>query len=333
MNEGILTSIFEDIEQINNIPVEEVKTCLESIESDLKELNSIDSSIEEYEKASFESTIENINLLSNVLAYRNIKSGVALESVSSEFGIGIEGIKELAEKGLDGLKAIGKNIISMIKSFISLFRSTKKTVNDLDKEVKSSDESYKYDLYDFTFLLYMGLVFGELFQHKSQIIINENSFDPVFKNVILDATSIADHYKPDDGYVELLMDMLEFKINPNALEEYTNKAKDTATNISKNIPENFDYKKNAIHLIEIYKKMDLESRLNKIIKTVEKALKEAEERIGSSKELDKVETIQLIKLAYTTILSIKSTYHKMIRLLVLVCRKYKADYKTKDKND
>ena len=103
--------------------------------------------------------------------------------------------------------------------------------------------------------------------------------------------------------------------------------------MSKNVPENFDYKKNAIHLIEIYKKMDLESRLNKIIKTVEKALKESEERIGSSKELDKAETIQLIKLAYTTILSIKSTYHKMIRLLVLVCRKYKADYKTKDKND
>jgi len=30
--------------------------------------------------------------------------------------------------------------------------------------------------------------------------INENNFDPVFKNVILDATSIADHYKPDDEY-------------------------------------------------------------------------------------------------------------------------------------
>ena len=46
MNKGILTSIFDDIEQINNIPIEEVKTCLESIESDLKELDSIDSSIE-----------------------------------------------------------------------------------------------------------------------------------------------------------------------------------------------------------------------------------------------------------------------------------------------
>ena len=333
MNEGILTSIFEDIEQINDIPIEEFKTCLESIESDLNELDSIDSSIEEYEKASFESTIENINLLSNVLAYRNIKSGVALESVSSEFGIATEGIKEIAEKGLNGLKAIGKKLISVIKSFISLFRSDKKSMNDLEKEVKSSTESYEYDLYDFTFLLYMGLVFGELFQHKSQIVINENNFDPIFKNVILDATSIADHYKPDDDYVELLMDMLEFKINPNALEEYTNKAKDTATNISKNVPENFDYKKNAIHLIEIYKRMDLESRLNKIIKTVEKALKDADERIGSSKEVSKIETIQFIKLAYTTILSIKSTYHKMVRLLVLVCKKYKADYKNKHMND
>ncbi len=33
-------NVIEDIEQMNNIPVEEVQTCLESIESDLKELDS-----------------------------------------------------------------------------------------------------------------------------------------------------------------------------------------------------------------------------------------------------------------------------------------------------
>lgn len=327
MNEGILTSIFEDIDNINSIPQDEFKTCLESIESDLAELDSIDQSIEEAEKASFESIIEDINLFNSLIAYRNIKSGVALESVSSEFGIANEGIKELAEKGIDGLKAIGKKILAAIKSFISLFRSDKKVINDLDKEVKSSDETFKYDLYDFTFLLYMILVYGELFQHKSQITINVDNFDPIFKDVIIDATSIADHYKPKDDYTELLMDMLEFKIDPNALEEYLNRAKDTATKISKDIPENFDYKKNAIHLIEIYKNMDLESKLNKIIKTVEDALKSAEKNIGDSKETDKIETIQFIKLAYTSILSIKSSYHKLVRLLVVSCRKYIKDYK------
>jgi len=75
MNEGILTSIFEDIKQTNNIPAEEVQTCLESIESDLNELESIDEFLESYEKASFESTMENVNLLNSVLAYKNIKSG------------------------------------------------------------------------------------------------------------------------------------------------------------------------------------------------------------------------------------------------------------------
>lgn len=253
MNEGILSSIFDDIENMSNITQDEFKTCLESIESDLAELDSIDQSIDEAEKASFESIIEDINLFNSVIAYRNIKSGVALESVSSEFGIANEGIKEIAEKGIDALKAMGKKILAAIKSFISLFRSDKKVINDLDKEVKASDETFKYDLYDFTFLLYMGLVYGELFQHKSQITINVDNFDPIFKDVIVDATSIADHYKPKDDYTELLMDMLEFKIDPNALEEYLNRAKDTATKISKDVPENFDYKKNAIHLIEIYK--------------------------------------------------------------------------------
>lgn len=327
MNEGILTSIFEDIDNLNSIPQNEFKTCLESIESDLAELDSIDQSIEEAEKACFESIIEDINLFNSVIAYRNIKSGVALESVSSEFGIANEGIKELAEKGIDGLKAIGKKILAAIKSFISLFRSDKKVINDLDKEVKSSDETFKYDLYDFTFLLYMVLVYGELFQYKSQIVINVDNFDPIFKDVIIDATSIADHYKPKDDYIELLMDMLEFKIDPNALEEYMNRAKDMSTKISKNVPENFDYKKNAIHLIEIYKNMDLESKLNKIIKTVEDAIKAADKTIGKSKETDKIETVQFINLAYTTILGVKSSYHKLVRLLVVSCRKYIKDYK------
>ena len=327
MNEGILTSIFEDIDNLNSIPRDEFKTCLESIESDLAELDSIDQSIEEAEKACFESIMEDINLFNSVIAYRNIKSGVALESVSSEFGIANEGIKELAEKGIDGLKAIGKKILAAIKSFISLFRSDKKVINDLDKEVKSSDETFKYDLYDFTFLLYMVLVYGELFQYKSQIVINVDNFDPIFKDVIIDATSIADRYEPKDGYIELLMDMLEFKIDPNALEEYMNRAKGMSTKISKNVPENFDYKKNAIHLIEIYKNMDLESKLNKIIKTVEDALKAADKTIGKSKETDKIETVQFINLAYTTILGVKSSYHKLVRLLVISCRKYIKDYK------
>ena len=110
MNEGILTSIFEDIKQTNNIPAEEVQTCLESIESDLNELESIDEFLESYEKASFESTMENVNLLNSVLAYKNIKSGIALESVSVEFDIANEGVKEIAEIGVDAIKALGNKL-------------------------------------------------------------------------------------------------------------------------------------------------------------------------------------------------------------------------------
>ena len=57
MNEGILSSIFDDIKNMNNIPQDELKTCLEYIESDLAELDFIDQSIDAAEKASFESII------------------------------------------------------------------------------------------------------------------------------------------------------------------------------------------------------------------------------------------------------------------------------------
>ena len=144
MNEGILTSIFEDIDNLNSIPQDEFKTCLESIESDLAELDSIDQSIEEAEKACFESIIEDINLFNSVIAYRNIKSGVALESVSSEFGIANEGIKELAEKGIDGLKAIGTKLMQVLKTIWSFLKFESKTVREIRKKIKLSEKDLKY---------------------------------------------------------------------------------------------------------------------------------------------------------------------------------------------
>lgn len=144
MNEGILSSIFDDIENMNNITQDEFKTCLESIESDLRELDSIDQSIEEAEKASFESIIEDINLFNNIIAYRNIKSGVALESVSSEFGIANEGIKELAEKGMDGLKAIGAKLMQVLKTILSFLKLESKTVREIRKKIKLSEKDLKY---------------------------------------------------------------------------------------------------------------------------------------------------------------------------------------------
>ena len=141
MNEGILNYILNS--EVNN-PIEEVQTCLESIESDLKELDSIDKSLESYEKASFESTMENINLLNNVLAYKNIKSGIALESVSNEFSISNEDIKEIAEKGVNALKALGDKLLKILKAILSFFRIESKTVKNIRKKIKLTEEELKY---------------------------------------------------------------------------------------------------------------------------------------------------------------------------------------------
>lgn len=141
MNEEMLNYIPNS--EVNN-PIEEVQTCLESIEYDLKELDSIDKSLESYEKASFESTMENINLLNNVLAYKNIKSGIALESVSNEFSISNEDIKEIAEKGVNALKALGDKLLKILKAILSFFRIESKTVKNIRKKIKLTEEELKY---------------------------------------------------------------------------------------------------------------------------------------------------------------------------------------------
>ena len=140
MNEGILDYILNS----DNIYNEEFKTCLESIESDLKELDSIDKSIESYEKASFESTMENVNLLNSVLVYKNIKSGIALESVSVEFGIANEGAKEIAEKGVDAIKALGNKLLKILKAILSFFKIESRTVKNIRKKIKLTEEELRY---------------------------------------------------------------------------------------------------------------------------------------------------------------------------------------------
>lgn len=141
MDEGILNYILNS--EVNN-PIEEVQTCLESIESDLKELDSIDKSLESYEKASFESTIENINLLNSILAYKNIKSGIAIESVSVEFDIANEGVKEIAEKGVDAIKALGNKLLKILKAILSFFKIESRTVKNIRKKIKLTEEELKY---------------------------------------------------------------------------------------------------------------------------------------------------------------------------------------------
>lgn len=336
MNEGILSSIFDDIENMNNIPQDEFKTCLESIESDLAELDSIDQSIEEAEKASFESIIEDINLFNSLIAYRNIKSGVALESVSSEFGIANEGIKELAEKGIDGLKAIGKKILAAIKSLISLFKSDKKIINDLEKEVRNSKndmspEAFKYDLSDFSYTLFMGIVFSRMLKVNNIIVtFNTTDFDPILKPVIENAIEFSEKYShSNDKLIEYQNELLDIRLDTESLEKAIQLARKLGNDVKMHTPSDFDYRDNAIRLLYLYKRLDLDTKFKSKLEKFEKKMKLVEEAYKDSIDKDKIDSVKFLKYAYQNLMIIRSTYHQIVRILVLTCRKYKKDYKDK----
>lgn len=132
-------------ESVNEVKKEEPeveKTCLESVEAELAELDSIDKSLDEYEKASFESLVSDLDLLNQVLAYKSIKTAgteeAALESISAEFGIANEGIKELAEKGVKAGKALIAKIVKLIKSLFGVEETKKKVVKQLVSKAKAA---------------------------------------------------------------------------------------------------------------------------------------------------------------------------------------------------
>lgn len=118
-------------------------TALESVEAELKELDSIDSCFNEIEKASFESTISDLELLNQALVYRNMKvSGnkeeAYFESMSAEFGIANEGIKEIASKGVKAGKAVIAKIVKLIKSLFGVEETKKKVIKQLVFKAKNA---------------------------------------------------------------------------------------------------------------------------------------------------------------------------------------------------
>lgn len=118
-------------------------TASESVDTELKELENIDSCYNEVEKASFESTVSDLELLNKALVYRNMRASgnkeeVYLESLSSEFGISTEGIKEIAEKGIKAGKAVIAKIVKLIKGLFGVEETKKKVVKQLLSKAKNA---------------------------------------------------------------------------------------------------------------------------------------------------------------------------------------------------
>lgn len=159
-NESVNTELEPEVEL----------TALESIESELKDLDEIERCQDEAEKASFESMVSDLELLNSVLAYKSVKTAGAeeavLESISAEFGISTEGVKELAEKGIDAIKTLIDKIISLFKQMFGAAKAQEKVLKSLEYKVSvvSEAQSGKYDLKEFARIMGHTMILGGMSQ-------------------------------------------------------------------------------------------------------------------------------------------------------------------------
>lgn len=317
MNEGILNYILNSKDNISN---EEVQTCLESIGSDLKELDSIDESLESYEKASFESTIENINLLNSVLAERNIKSGVALESVSTEFGISVESLKEAMNKGLATIKAMSKKSMSTIAKFKSNISSNRKLLRNLYTNAKYLDKNTKYDIRTFALALIIEIQLAAVFSKS----VNKSDFpsDPALQPALDYAFSNVKKFYDNNGHQ--LMSKFISKITGIEGDLDVIVGKNTNSKIANSIsaPDDFNYHDNAIKLINAFKRYNLEDEINHVLDKVNNAITKINEHNNISDD-EKRDLTNMIKTLLSMLQSMKNIYHTAVKCLVTTCNGHK----------
>lgn len=323
MDEGILNYILNS--EVNN-HIEEVQTCLESIESDLKELDSIDESLESYEKASFESTIENINLLNSILAYKNIKNGVALESISAEFGISVESLKEAMNKGLATIKAVSKKSASLIMKFRNNISSNRKLLRNLYTNVKYLDKDTKYDIRTFVLTLMWEIQLAAVFSNT----VHRSDFpsDPVLQPALDYAFNKVKEFYSENSRKSAPVIMTKITGIEGDLDIIV-RNNDTAK-ISNSIvaPDDFNYHDNAIKLINAFKRYNLEDEINHVLDKATTAL----DKINKSDKVSDDEKGKLVNMAkeiINALNSIKHVYHITVKGLVTTCNGHKKVNKNK----
>lgn len=221
---GLIAEESVATEAVSNEPEVEL-TALESIESELNELDEIEKCHDETEKASFESIVSDMELLNNVLAYRSAKAHgleeAALESISTEFGIATEGIKELAEKGIKGTKALVKKIIKFFKDIIGMRKTEEKVVKSLiQKSASANLNSATVDTTDEDYRKYVSLYI--------KLIFLNSQIDPTsFKLELSSSVSVPAEIKP---IVDKFIANAESKFSPD-VEAMMNYAKEGNTDV------------------------------------------------------------------------------------------------------
>ena len=292
-NESVNTELEPEVEL----------TTLESIESELKDLDEIERCQDEAEKASFESMISDLELLNSVLAYKSVKTAgaeeAALESISAEFGISTEGIKELAERGVDALKTLINKIIALFKRMLGGAKAQEKVLKSLEYKVSVVSEAQKgkYDLKEFARIMGQTMILGAMSQ-KGYSVTDFPSAGSL-QSIIDIANKAAKDYYEDMAIRESIYKPFTGKLIyiEKGIAEVNEKAKSVED------LADFDYHQGAVKLIKamrMYKIADtlkgaiadFERVLEKIKKSKKKNQDDADKLIANISKMDIAECIK-----------------------------------------
>jgi hypothetical protein len=329
-NESVNTELEPEVEL----------TALESIESELNDLEEIEKCQDEAEKASFESMISDLELLNSVLAYKSVKTAgaeeAALESISAEFGISTEGIKELAERGVDALKTLIDKIIALFKRMLGGAKAQEKVLKSLEYKVSVVSEAQKgkYDLKEFARIMGQTMILGAMSQ-KGYSVTDFPSAGSL-QSIIDIANKAAKDYYEDMAIRESIYKPFTGKLI------YIEKGIEEVNEKSKSVEDlaDFDYHQGAVKLIKamrMYKIADtlkgaiaeFERVLEKIKKSKKKNQDDADKLIANMSKMDIAECIK-------TANKFKDLNSANVRALVKLCGQYikaaKADKPTEEKS-
>lgn len=315
-------------------------TALESIESELKDLEEIDKSYDEAEKASFESMVSDLELLNSVLAYKSVKTAgaeeAAVESISAEFGISTEGIKELAEKGVDALKTLIDKIIALFKRMLGGAKAQEKVLKSLEYKVSVVSEAQKgkYDLKEFARIMGQTMILGAMSQKGYSVSDFPSSGS--LQSIIDIANKAAKDYYEDSAIRESIFKPFTGKLI------YIEKGIEEVNEKSKSVEDlaDFDYHQGAVKLIKamrMYKIADVlkgaiaefERVAAKIKNSKKKNQDDADKLIANMSKMDMAECIK-------TANKFKDLNSANVRALVKLCGQYikaaKADKPAEEKS-
>lgn len=214
--------------------------------------------------------VSDLELLNSVLAYKSVKTAgaeeAAVESISAEFGISTEGIKDLAEKGIDAIKTLIDKIISLFKQMFGAAKAQEKVLKSLEYKVSVVSEAQKgkYDLKEFARIMGHTMILGGMCQ-KGYSATDFPSTGSLQSIIEIANKTIENFYKNDpnrDGLAMPFPGQLSF-IEEGIAE--INLKSESVEDLA-----DFDYHQGAVKLIKAMRSYKIADTLSGAIATFER---------------------------------------------------------------